>query len=106
MQSNSFFHGEGLALPVLRAAWALLLGTAQTDEARRLAGGYSLAFFQEEVVEGPNGKDFGVPVVEGCPLGEGKFARWEAFHAGSTAVSEAVDLRIGLNLSLTPGTDM
>lgn len=96
MQPDSFFHGEGLALPVLTLwgfARASLLRAARTDEARRVAGGHSFAFFQQEVVEAPDGENLGVPVVEGRPFREGEFARREAFHAGSTTMSGLTDPR-------------
>lgn len=40
-------------------------------------------FGEEEVVEGAEGEDFGVPVVDGDAVGWGQFGGGEAFHACS-----------------------
>lgn len=42
-----------------------------------------VAFVQEVAVEGADGEDFGVPVVEGVSFCQGEFAGWETLHARS-----------------------
>ena len=42
-----------------------------------------MAFFQEELIKGTDGKDLGVPVVYHASFGERDFVAWEALHARS-----------------------
>lgn len=42
---------------------------------------------EEEAVEGADGEDFGVPVVEDGAVGEGELVGGDAFHAGAGGVS-------------------
>lgn len=51
--------------------------------------GETAALVEDEAVEGAEGEDLGVPVVEGHAVGLGYLGGWEAFH--SRSVEGSVD---------------
>lgn len=75
MQGEGVVPGEGLGLGGVGGTSAKVGGCKGWVE-KEDAG-----FTEEEVVEGAEGKNFGVPVVDGYAIGFGEFGGGEAFHA-------------------------
>lgn len=68
-------------MPSLVFVSHLLVAPPSQDPGMREAFGVQLTLLEKKVIEGPDGQDFGVPVMETSSSGLWEFGSREALHA-------------------------